>query len=145
MAGKDEKSANSSDAKGTSVEKVEKPPKQTFVGRVGQAVNAAAEVAGASALGKIAEAAGKAEASSDEQLAATDKGYFEAMAKLAEKAESKEERDQFREDFNKARADSHDNAKEKSKNRFAFFGQIATAVVVVVGGAAVAMKLIKQK
>jgi hypothetical protein len=118
--------------------------KPTLAGRVGQVVNAAAEAAGATALGKVAEAYGKTEAASDEQLSATDKGYFDAMGKIAEKAESREERDAVREDLNNARSSSHESAKERSKQRTTVFGQIATAIVIVVGGTAVALKLIKR-
>lgn len=117
---------------------------QTFVGKVKEVAAGAAEVAGAASLGKVAEGYAKTEAATEEHLSAADKAYFEAMGKIADKAESREERDSVREDLNNARKETHDNAKEQSGQRIKVFGQIAAMIVAVVGTAAMATKFLRR-
>jgi hypothetical protein len=115
-----------------------------FKGKVGQVANAAAEVAGVTALGKVAEAYGKMEVASDDQLGATEKGYFEAMSKLAEKAESREERDSYKDDLNKARESSHANAKEKAEKRSWQVREIMAGIAFLATGMVVVTKMFKR-
>lgn len=113
--------------------------------QAGKALDGAAEVAAVAGLGKVAEAFGKVEVASDEQLTATEKGYFEAMGKLAENADTREERDAIRDNLNQAHQTSHNNAKEKSKERIKVFGQIAAAMLVVIGVVTTGAKMIGRR
>jgi len=117
---------------------------QTFVGKVKDVAAGAAEIAGAASLGKVAEGYAKTEAATEDHLSVADKAYFEAMGKIADKAESREERDSVREDLNKARKETHDNAKEQSGQRVKVFSQIAAMVMLIVGGTAIGTKFFRR-
>jgi hypothetical protein len=135
MAGKNEQ-GKAVGGKGTSIEKIEKAPRQTLIGKMGQAIDSAAEVAGANALGKVAEAFGKAEAAAEAQLGETEKGYYTVMGKLADKADTRDERDNIRDDVNKARDSSHKNIEERSRFRWDVLRNVAMGIVTVVGALA---------
>jgi len=141
MTGKNTSSTSGEPSKGTSMKS---QPAQTFVGKVKEVAAGAAEVAGAASLGKVAEGYAKTEAATEDHLSAADKAYFEAMGKIADKAESREERDSVREDLNNARKETHNNAKEQSGQRVKVFGQIAAMIVAVVGTTAMAAKFLKR-
>jgi len=91
------------------------PPKVKIV--LGAVVNGAAETAGACATGKTAQAVGNSDVAEQEQLGTAIKSANAVYEKLAEKAESPEERAAILKSFEKSQQGHGERAERMSRNR----------------------------